>query len=263
MKRGKGQIAGAIVAAIVALALFSPVHAPAASFEAPAGWQPDVAAAIDYAVARRGSVTFAVAVPGGKWGYRSNESAPSASVLKAMLLVAYLNHPSVRDRALRGADRRLISPMVRRSNNPAATRIRAFVGARRLRQLARRARMRSFSPAPTRSWGQSRISAVDQARFFLRIDRYVVARHRASAMRLLRTVVPAQRWGVGEVAPVGWQLYFKGGWGTATGAVDHQVALLKRGRARVAIAVLTTAQGTHDYGKETLRGVFERLLRGL
>lgn len=82
-------------------------------------------------------------------------------------------------------------------------------------------------------------------------------------MRLLETVVPRQRWGVGEVAPPGWRLYFKGGWGSGTGAVDHQVALLERGRTRVAIAVLTTDQGTHAYGKESLRGVFERLVRGL
>ncbi len=122
--------------------------------------------------------------------------------------------------------------------------------------------MRRFTPAPARAWGQSRISASDQARFFLRIDRYVVARHRALAMRLLRTVLVAAV-GVGRVARRGWRLYFKGGWGTGTGAVDHQVALLERGRARVAIAVLTTAQGTHAYGKRTLRGAFKRLLRGL
>ncbi len=85
----------------------------------------------------------------------------------------------------------------------------------------------------------------------------------ATAMRLLETVVPRQRWGVREVAPPGWRLYFKGGWGSGTGAVDHQVALLERGRTRVAIAVLTTAQGTHAYDKETLRGVFERLVRRL
>ncbi len=240
-----------------------PAPAPAAPFEAPPGWRPEVAGARDYAGGRRGSVTFSIAVPGRTWGYRANETAPSASVLKAMLLVAYLNHPSVRNRALRGADRRLISPMVRRSDNPTATRIRSFVGARRLSRLARRAGMRQFAPAPTRAWGQSRIAASDQARFFLRIDRFVVPRHRATAMRLLRTVIPSQRWGVGPVAPRGWQLYFKGGWGTGTGAVDHQVALLERGGRRVAVAVLTTAQGTHAYGKETLRGVFERLLRGL
>ena len=56
-------------------------------------------AARDYAQARRGSVSFAVAVPGGRlWGYRVRRTVPSASVLKAMLLVAYLDHPDVRRR---------------------------------------------------------------------------------------------------------------------------------------------------------------------
>jgi hypothetical protein len=41
------------------------------------------------------------------------------------------------------------------------------------------------------------------------------------------------------------------------------VALLTRGRERVAAAVLTTSDGSHDYGKATLHGVFARLLRGL
>jgi hypothetical protein len=31
----------------------------------------------------------------------------------------------------------------------------------------------------------------------------------------------------------------------------------------VSVAVMTVNQGTHAYGKETLRGVFKRLLRGL
>jgi len=31
------------------------------------------------------------------------------------------------------------------------------------------------------------------------------------AMHLLASITPSQRWGIGEVAPEGWQLYFKGG----------------------------------------------------
>ena len=43
-----------------------------------------------------------------------------------------------------------------------------------------------------------------------------------------------------------------------------QVALLRGcGDSRVAVAVMTTGQGTHRYGKRTLEGVFRRLLRGL
>ena len=61
----------------------------------------------------------------------------------------------------------------------------------------------------------------------------------------------------------GWRLYFKGGWGTGTGLVDHQVALLTFGRQRVSIAILTQDNGSHDYGKQTLRGIAELLLGGL
>ena len=51
--------------------------------------------------------------------------------------------------------------------------------------------------------------------------------------------------------------------GLGTGRVDHQVALLVKGDQRLAVAVLTADDGTHAAGKQTLEGVFRRLLRGL
>jgi hypothetical protein len=178
-----------------------------------------------------------------------------------MLLVAYLRRPDVRDRDLRRADRDLLGPMIRRSDNVAATRVRDSVGEAGLVRLARRVGMRAFAPAPI--WGLSRIDAADQTLFLLHVDRFVPPRHRAFALRLLRTIVPSQRWGIARVRPPGWALYFKGGWGSGSGAVDHQVALLRRGRRRVSVAILTTASPSHDYGKQTLRGVAARLLRDL
>jgi protein MpaA len=120
--------------------------------------------------------------------------------------------------------------------------------------------MTGFATNPV--WGETHITARDQTRFFLHIDDYVVARHRSYAMRLLRSISPADRWGIGELPQPGWKLYFKGGWGYGTGLLDHQVALLVRGCARVSIAVLTMFDGSHPYGKETLKGIFARLLRG-
>jgi Beta-lactamase enzyme family len=179
-----------------------------------------------------------------------------------MLLVAYMDQPAVRNRALGKSDYRLIGPMIRRSDNAAATRVLGIVGAAGVYAIARHAHMRRFSLVPG-IWGQSRIDAVDQARFFLHIDARVVPRHRATALHLLSTIVPEQRWGIGRVRVPGWHVYFKGGWGSGTGAVDHQVALLRNGNRRVSVAVLTTDSPSHAYGKETLRGVFARLLRGL
>jgi beta-lactamase class A len=195
------------------------------------------------------------------YGVDTRRTVPSASVLKAMLLVAYLREPDVRDRALRKADRDLLTPMIRWSDNVAATRVRDIVGNDGLVRLAHRIGMRAFSPAAI--WGLSRIDAADQTLFFLHVDRYVPARHRATALRLLSSIVPSQRWGIGQVRPAGWALYFKGGWGSGTGAVDHQVALLRRGKRRVSVAILTTNSPSHAYGKQTLRGVAARLLTGL
>jgi hypothetical protein len=121
--------------------------------------------------------------------------------------------------------------------------------------------MRAFTSAPI--WGLSRIDAADQTLFFLHIERYIPRRHRATALRLLSSIVPSQRWGIAQVRPAGWALYFKGGWGSGTGAVDHQVALLRRGKRRLSVAILTTNSPSHDYGKQTLRGVAARLLGGL
>jgi hypothetical protein len=152
--------------------------------------------------------------------------------------------------------------MVRWSDNTAASIVRNFVGSRGLRRVARRVPMRRFEPVVS-PWGLSRVNAANQTRLFLKIDRLVPRRHRRMAMRLLGSVVRRQRWGVGRVKPRGWQLYFKGGWGSGTGWVDHQVALLVRGRYRVSVAVMTTSSPSHAYANRTLRGVFRRTLRGL
>ena len=228
----------------------------------PAGWAPDVRAAREFAASRTGEISYHVRTEDEHWGLNPDSAMASASVIKAMLMVAYLNRPGVRHRELGAADRRLLGPMIRRSDNAAATRVRNIVGDGALRRLARRAEMTHFSVNPV--WGLSRITARDQSRMWLRFESFVPRRHRATAMRLLRSVVPSQRWGIARVRlPRGWRLHFKGGWGSGTGLVDHQVALLRRGEKRVAVAILTTGSPSHAYGKRTLRGVASRLLRGL
>ena len=217
-------------------------------------WQPDVARAAAWAAHRHGTVSFAVRTPDRLYGRGLDRRVPAASVLKAMLMVAYLRQAGEPDRAL-------LRPMIRRSDNLAATRIRDIVGNAALVRLAHRAGMTRFAVHPI--WGMSLITARDQTLFFLELERLLPARHRAYALRLLRSIVPSQRWGMARAIPEGWRLHFKGGWGSGTGAVDHQVGLLRRGDHRVAIAVLTTGSPSHAYGKATLEGVSRRLLAGL
>jgi Beta-lactamase enzyme family len=194
--------------------------------------------------------------------YNHRDTAPTASVIKVMFLAAYLRQRSVRHRHLHHSDRRLLGPMIKHSDNVAATRVRDIVGAHAINRLAHRARMRDFH-FDSRVWGLSRTSARDQARFMYRFHRYIPKRHRHYARHLLHSIVPSQRWGIAKARPRGWRLYFKGGWGTGTGRVDHQVAFLQNHRGRVAVAILTEFDPSHAYGKHTLRGVAARLLRGL
>jgi len=224
-------------------------------------WRPNMQSALRYKRTRIGDIAFAVRTDARFYAYRPDHVEWSASVLKAMLLVAYLDRPSVARRDLDERDRALLNPMITVSDNDAATEVRSIVGNSGLSAVAHRVGMTSFEPAAI--WGESHITARDQTKFFLHIDSFIPTLHRAYALRLLASVTPAQRWGVGEVAPKGWKLYFKGGWGSGTGLIDHQVALLVRGCARVSVAVLTMDDGSHPYGKDTLKGMFARLLRGL
>ena len=229
------------------------VAAPAAGAAPPPDWRPGVAAARAYLAGRAGDVSFSLRTERRHWSHGGTTTYRSASVVKAMLLVAYLRRGDVRGRRLRGGERALLDPMIRRSDNDAADAVSARVGMLALSALARRAGMRAFLPYPV--WGGSRISADDQARFFLRIDRLVPRRHRAYALRLLRTVIPEQRWGIADAVPRGWTIAFKGGWGPGvTQTVEHQVALLTNAGLRVSIAVLTADSPSAAYGRETQRG---------
>jgi Beta-lactamase enzyme family len=244
---------------LVLLVLLLVFLAPAVA-EAKPHWHPHIKAVRHYAQGRAGEVAFAVIDQRGRFrGYRVRDTAPAASVFKVMLLVSLLrkrdHHP------LRRSDRRLLAPMIRRSDSYAATVVRNMVGVRRIRRLARVARMRDFHYHPI--WGLSQTSPRDQVRFMYHLQRYIPKRHRPFARYLLSHVVRSQRWGVGRVVPRGWKLFLKGGWGSGSGRVDHQVALLKKGRRRVALAIFTEFDPDHGYGKRTLKGVARRLLRGL
>jgi hypothetical protein len=256
----------AIVIAVAALSAAALQPASASTEHArrvrAAEWRPHMHLAESYASHRRGIIAFAVRTPKRSWGWRARKVFPSASLLKPMLLAAYLGRRSVRGRSLRHAERALLGPMIRRSDNDDAGRVLGIVGAGGLRRVARRAGMRRFAPV-TPVWGLSRVDASDQTRFFLHIGRLLPARHRRYGMHLLASIVARQRWGIGRVSPPGWRLYFKGGWGSGTGWVDHQTALLARGHKRVAVAILTHLDGSHSYGKQTLQGIASRLLRGL
>ena len=251
----RGARIAALAAAAAAWLVAAPASADVSQREAER-WRPDVDAASDFADARLGTVGFAVFDMKGRLSHdHGGGRAYMASTFKVMLMVAYLRQPDVSERELTSYEKGLIKPMIRRSDNNAATTIRDMLGRAPIERLADKAGMKHFAWHDI--WGYCRTSARDQALFMRRLNRLVPDRHWHFARRQLERIVPNQRWGIGRVdLPSGWHLYFKGGWGSGSGAVDHQVVLLRLKHRRIGLAVLTEGNPSHAYGKDTLHGVF-------
>lgn len=214
-----------------------------------------IAAARGYARTRSGTVAFAVLDGRGRLrGLRRTMRFPSASVVKAMLLVALLRR--VGANRLSAARRDLLRRMVTVSDNAAAGAIYSEVGGAGLRSVARAAGAKRF--VDVGNWADAQLTAADQARFFLRVDLLVPAAHRRYARDLLSSIVGWQRWGIAPVARAhGMKIFFKGGWRTG---IVHQVALLERDGRRIALAVLTSGEPSMAYGEETVAGIARRVL---
>lgn len=223
----------------------------------------NVKAAKRYAKDRAGTIGFAFFDDCRRTvGWHEDHVFASASVVKAVLMVAYLRKGDVDDRDLRRDEKRLLRPMIEKSDNDAANRIYAAVGEGRLNELADDAGLKHFHASP--GWGGTTLTPATQARFFARIERWIPRRHEDYAMRLLASVVPRQRWGLPPVVPRGWRIHFKGGWTPSAegGWRINQVATLRTKRRSIGIAVLTRQNPSKDYGTMTIEGVGKRLLGG-
>ena len=259
---------GTAVLSVALPVLGSPTPAPPAAAKE---WTPGCKAAIDYAQRRAGSPTFALKTKHQWCAYRPWHTEPSASVIKAMILVAYLDRDDVKNRGLSGRERNTLAAMIERSNDPAANYIfYNYVGYGGLEQLAGRTGMRHFhthrdpNGCICEYWGRTSIAAGDQAKFFLRIRHYIAPKHRDYALKLLASIDPGYGyWGIADVKTPGWTKHWKSGWGAGTGWVDSQSILLTRGNMKIGLSILTHNDPDHTYGKNTLRGIAGRLLKGL
>jgi hypothetical protein len=234
-----------------------------ASGKAPFGYpnRASIDRARRYLAGRAGVKSFAVVTSEGRiYGSHLHRTFVSASVVKAMLLVAYLHKLHHEHRGLDSASRSTLHSMIHVSDNTAATRIWSIVGDGRLRRLAHRAGMKDFSIEGI--WANAMISAGDQARFFHEMNRLLPNEFRHFADHLLSHITSSQSWGIPAVArPRGWRVFFKGGWrGTGRGQLVHQVARLRRPHEEIAMAVLTDGDPSMTYGIQTIEDTAGRLL---
>jgi hypothetical protein len=252
-------VRGALSIGAVLALLAAGGAAPARADEAGC-WRARVYRAEAFARGRAGAVTFVlVDTHGRRFGVRYRQPVRGVSLIKSLVLVAYLREPDVRARSLGAGERELLGAMIRVSDNAAAGTMIARVGRARLEAAARAIGMTSFRLIEP-FWGLSPTTALDQAILFRRLDGIVPRRHLRFARSLFAGIVPSERWGMPRAAPPGFRILFKGGWGYGTGKATHQVGRFERGSTVIVVAVTTFGSPDTGYGAATIEGVTRALL---
>ena len=220
---------------------------------------PSIAAAARLLATRAGRTAFAIVDSTGRLaGAREHEHFQSASVVKVMMLIAYLQLLDRHHRALHAADAALLGPMIHISDNDAASRVLAIIGRRGLASVARQAGMSDYAPAAG-WWAFTQTSAADQARLMFALGRLIPGEFYPYARGLLSGIEPSQSWGIPPVARPRWQIFFKTGALPSEG-LFNEVARLERPGVGFSVAVLTTGDPSMAYGEQTIAGVGAALL---
>jgi hypothetical protein len=218
-----------------------------------------IAAAKRFLDSRSGRTSFAVVDSKGRMdGLRLREHFQTASVVKVMMLVAYLQMLDGYHRSLGGGDTSLLYPMIHISDNNAASAVLAIVGGGALERVAREAGMSDYAPG-VGWWAFTQTSAADQARFLFALERLIPPRFYGYARGLLSGIEPSQSWGIPPVARPRWQVFFKTGALPSEG-LFNEVGRLERPGVTFTMAVFTSGEPSMAYGEQTIQGVAAALL---
>jgi beta-lactamase class A len=166
------------------------------------------------------SPEFSVAVldkrTGERYDYRGTVKYDTASIVKAQILACMLLHDQDAEHDPTSAEMAWARPMIRLSDNNAATSLFQHVGARtgvtRCNQ-----RLGLTQTVVNSSWGLTRTTADDQIRLLSKLvdtKGPLDTDSRKTAFTLMNTVSSAQRWGIPSIARSGETTTVKNGWDT-------------------------------------------------
>lgn len=203
---------------------------------------------------RTGVVSFAAIGPGGATvELEPQRQFYSASVSKAMLLVAELRRLRREGSALDSGTRAALERMITLSDNDAADAIYGRVGDAGLNEVAEAVGMTGFA-GDVGHWSNVKITAGDMALFMSRLDELLDLPHGEEGSEFLASVISPQAWGIPQAAPEGARVRFKGGWRPAdSGQLVHQAARVDVAGESYSLAILTDGNPSQAYGQETIR----------
>jgi hypothetical protein len=166
------------------------------------------------------SPEFSVAVldhkTGDRYAYRGTEKYDTASIVKAQILACMLLKDQDAGREPTSGEMALAKPMIRLSDNNAATSLFQRVGGRSGVTKCNK-RLGLTQTVVNSSWGLTRTTADDQIKLLAElVDQKgpLDADSRKTAFTLMSTVNSAQDWGVPSIAKTGETAIVKNGWDT-------------------------------------------------
>lgn len=236
----------------------------------PAGF-PSAAAIVradSYLASRGGHTAIAVVDTEGRMhGVRTNDQFITGSVVKAMLLVAYVRRlDAMGQHSVDSSSNNILYPMIHVSDNDAATQCWDIVGNAGLYAVAHAAGMTHFSVDTSASWGSewgaALLTAHDQARFFFEMDSLIPREFVGYARNLLSHIAGYESWGIPTIArPLGYDVFFKAGWRPSPDTfLVHQIARLEKDGHRFSVAIMTDGDPDMGYGIDTIQGTTRALL---
>lgn len=227
-----------------------------------------IARAEHYLAQRTGINSFAVMDSEGRLsGVNLNQQHITGSLVKAMLLVAYLRRLGREGKkTVDSYSNSFLQPMIEVSDNNSATQCWNIVGNAGLYELAHAAGMTHFSVDTSASWGSewgaALLTARDQAKFFFEMDSLIPHQFVGYANYLLSHISSYETWGIPTAArPLGYQVWFKAGWRPSPHTfLVNQAARLEKGHQKFAIAVMTDGDPDMGYGISSIQGTTAALL---
>jgi hypothetical protein len=222
----------------------------------------------NYLNGRGGHTALAVVTTDGReYGIRIHDRFITGSLVKAMLLVAYLRRlDAMGQHHVDATSNSILYPMINVSDNNAATRCWSIVGNSGLYSVAHAAGMTDFSVDTSASWGSewgaALLSAADQARFFFEMDSLIPKEFVGYARNLLSTIAGYESWGIPAVArSLGYQVFFKAGWRPSPDIfLVHQAARLEGHGRTFAMAIMTDGDNGMGDGISKIEGTTRALL---
>ena len=221
-----------------------------------------------YLNSRGGHTALAVVTTEGReYGIHVHDRFITGSLVKAMLMVAYLRRlDAMGQHSIDPTSNSILYPMINVSDNNAATRCWSIVGNAGLYAVAHAAGMTDFSVDTSASWGSewgaALLSAADQARFFFEMDSLIPEEFVGYARHLLSTIAGFESWGIPAVArPLGYQVFFKAGWRPSPDIfLVHQAARLEGHGRTFSLAIMTDGDSGMGDGISKIEGATRALL---